>query len=127
MIYSWIIYIHRLPWWISGKEPTCNARDPGSTLGQEDPLEKEMATHSSILAWEIPWTEEPGGLKSRGKVRIGHGLVTKQHQRIYIQITYHTFCVSILIWLDILFLFTSILIINKIVKDELLFNCCVQD
>ena len=127
MIYSWIIYIHRLPWWISGKEPTCNARDPGSTLGQEDPLEKEMATHSSILAWEIPWTEEPGGLQSRGQERIGHGLVTKQHQRIYIQITYHTFCVSILIWLDILFLFTSILIINKIVKDELLFNCCVQD
>ena len=35
-------------------------------LGQEDPLEKEMATQSSILAWEIPWTEEPGGLQSRG-------------------------------------------------------------
>ena len=35
-------------------------------LGQEDPLEKEMATHSSILAWEIPWTEEPGGLPSMG-------------------------------------------------------------
>ena len=36
------------------------------SLGQEDPLEKEMATHSSILAWEIPWTEEPGGLQSLG-------------------------------------------------------------
>ena len=36
------------------------------SLGQEDPLEKEMATHSSILAWEIPWTEEPGGLQSMG-------------------------------------------------------------
>ena len=35
-------------------------------LGREDPVEKEMATHSSILAWEIPWTEEPGGLKSMG-------------------------------------------------------------
>ena len=35
-------------------------------LGQEDPLEKEMATHSSILAWEMPWTEEPGGLQSMG-------------------------------------------------------------
>ena len=35
------------------------------SLGQEDPLEKEMATHSSILAWEIPWTEEPGGLQSK--------------------------------------------------------------
>ena len=37
------------------------------SLGQEDPLEKEMATHSNILAWEIPWTEEPGGLQSMGK------------------------------------------------------------
>ena len=36
------------------------------SLGEEDPLEKEMATHSSILAWEIPWTEEPGGLQSMG-------------------------------------------------------------
>ena len=36
------------------------------SLGQEDPLEKEMATHSSILVWEIPWTEEPGGLQSMG-------------------------------------------------------------
>ena len=36
------------------------------SLGQEDPLEKEMATHSSILAWKIPWTEEPGGLQSMG-------------------------------------------------------------
>ena len=36
------------------------------SLGQEDPLEKKMATHSSILAWEIPWTEEPGGLQSLG-------------------------------------------------------------
>ena len=38
-------------------------------LGQEDPLEKEMATHSSILAWEIPWTEEPGGLQSTGVIK----------------------------------------------------------
>ena len=38
----------------------------GPSLGQEDPLEKEVATHSSILAWRIPWTEEPGGLQSRG-------------------------------------------------------------
>ena len=42
------------------------------SLGQEDPLEKEMATHSSILAWKIPWTEEPGGLQSMGSQRIGH-------------------------------------------------------
>ena len=39
-------------------------KDPGSILGWEDPLEEEIATHSSILAWRIPWTEEPGGLQS---------------------------------------------------------------
>ena len=42
------------------------------SLGQEDPLEKEMATHSSILAWEIPWTEEPDRLQSMGSQRVGH-------------------------------------------------------
>ena len=42
------------------------------SLGGEDPLEKRMATHSSILAWEIPWIEEPGGLQSMGSQRIGH-------------------------------------------------------
>ena len=42
------------------------------SLGQEDPLEEEMATHSSILAWKIPWTEEPGGLQSMGLQRVGH-------------------------------------------------------
>ena len=42
------------------------------SLGREDPLEKEVATHSSILAWEIPWTEEPGGLWSMGSQRVGH-------------------------------------------------------
>ena len=41
-------------------------------LGQEDPLEMEMATHFSILAWKIPWTEEPGGLQSIGLQRVGH-------------------------------------------------------
>ena len=49
------------------------------SLGREDPLKKEMATHSSILAWEIPWTEEPGGLQSRGSQRVGHDLVTNRH------------------------------------------------
>ena len=42
------------------------------SLGQEDPLEKGMATHSSIPDWEIPWTEEPGGLQSIGSHRVGH-------------------------------------------------------
>ena len=42
------------------------------SLGREDPLEEEMATHSSILAWRIPWTEETGGLWSMGSQRVGH-------------------------------------------------------
>ena len=42
------------------------------SLGQEDPLQKEMATHSSVLAWKIPWTEEPGRLQSMGLRRVGH-------------------------------------------------------
>ena len=48
------------------------------SLGQEDPLEEEMETHSIILAWEIPWTDEPGGLQSMGLQRVGHNLATKQ-------------------------------------------------
>ena len=51
-------------------------------LGQEDPLEKVMATHSSILAWEIPWTEEPGSLQSVGSQRVGHDLATKQQNNL---------------------------------------------
>ena len=48
------------------KNPPANVRDVGSVPRSEDPLEKEMATHSSILAWRILWTEEPGGLQSMG-------------------------------------------------------------
>ena len=42
------------------------------SLDREDPLEKEMATHSSILGWKIPWTEKPGGIQSMGSQRLGH-------------------------------------------------------
>ena len=49
-------------------------------LGQEDPLEEGMATHCSILAWRIPWREEPGGLQSIGSQKVGHDLVTEQQQ-----------------------------------------------
>ena len=49
-------------------------------LGQEDPLEKEMATGSSILSWEIPWTKEPSGLPSMGSQRVRHNVMTKQKQ-----------------------------------------------
>ena len=53
-----------------GKESACNEEDPGSPLGREDPLETGMATHSSILAWKIPWAEEPGGLQFMGLQRV---------------------------------------------------------
>ena len=51
------------------------------SLGGEDPLEKEMATHSSIPAWRIPWTEEPGGLHSMGLQRVRHNLTTRQQEQ----------------------------------------------
>ena len=62
-----------------GKESTCSAGDPVRSLGQEDPLEKEMATHSSILAWKIPWMEDPGRLQSVGSQRVGHDWMTSLH------------------------------------------------
>ena len=64
-----------LPRWLSGKESTCQCRRQETqvwSLGWEDPLEEGMATHSNILAWRIPWTEEPGGLQSMGFQRLGH-------------------------------------------------------
>ena len=61
-----------LPGGSGGKESACNAGDPGLIPGQENPLEKTTATHSSILAWRIPWTEEPDGLQSMGLHRFGH-------------------------------------------------------
>ena len=50
------------PGWLNGKESACEAGDTGSIPGSGKSLEKEMATHSSILAWRMSWTEEPGGL-----------------------------------------------------------------
>ena len=55
-----------------GKESAFNVGDLGSIPGSGISLEKGMATHSSILAWRIPWTEEPGGLNSMGLQRVGH-------------------------------------------------------
>ena len=54
------------------KDPPAMQETWVPSLGWEDPLEKGMATHSSILAWEIPWTKEPGGLQCRGLPRVGH-------------------------------------------------------
>ena len=55
-----------------GKASVYNEGDPVPSLGWEDPLEKEMATHSSVLAWRIPGTGEPGGLPSMGSHRVGY-------------------------------------------------------
>ena len=59
-----------------GKKPACNAGEGRQmrvrSSGWEDPLEKDMANHSSILAWRNPWTKEPGGLQSIGSQRVGH-------------------------------------------------------
>ena len=65
-------------WGLGGKESICQAEDTGSIPVIKDPLEKGMATHSSILAWEIPWTEEPAGIQSTGSQRVRHDLATKQ-------------------------------------------------
>ena len=67
--------------WLSGKESICSSGDMGSriqSLGCEDSLDKEMAPHSSILAWEIPWTEESGGLQWKwNKVKVlGHSVMS---------------------------------------------------
>ena len=56
------------------------------SLSQEDPLEEGMATHSSFLAWRIPWTEEPGGLQFMGSQGIRQNLVTKQQQQLEIRL-----------------------------------------
>ena len=89
-----------LPWWLSGEESAFQSISfrlvpPGFPVaqrlkhlppmwetwirspGQEDPLEKEMVTHSSILAWRIPWTEKPGRLQSTGSQRVGHDWLDK--------------------------------------------------
>ena len=59
------------------KNPPAIQETQVQSLDHEDPMEKEMATHSSILAWKIPWTEEPGGLQSTGSQRIWHNWTTK--------------------------------------------------
>ena len=70
--------IFGLPWWLSGKKiPQSIQQTQIQSLGQEDPLEKGMATCSSILTWRITGTEEPGGLQSMGSQRVRYDLVTE--------------------------------------------------
>ena len=65
--------VYRVHWWLRWYESLPAARETqGQSLSWEDPLEKEMATPSRILAWKIPWVEEPGVLQSMGLQRVGH-------------------------------------------------------
>ena len=64
------------------------------SLGQEDPLEKEMATHSTILAWRTPWMEEPGGLQSTGSQRVGHNL--KANMALLLSLVFMNNCMWII-------------------------------
>ena len=73
------------------KNPTVIHETWVRSLGGEDPLEKEMVTHSSILAWRIPWTEEPGGLQSIGSQRVGHDWV---HTHTHTHIRHNLFYVN---------------------------------
>ena len=66
------VYLGGFPGISAGKESACKQETLVGFLGQEDPLEREMATHSSILVWRIPWPEEPGRLHSMGLQRVGH-------------------------------------------------------
>ena len=77
-----IMSVMRLPSWLSGERICLPMQETQEmwvrSLGQEDPLEEEMATHSSILAWKIPRMEEPGRLQSMGSLRVRNDWVTKQ-------------------------------------------------
>ena len=66
------------------KNPPAMQETQVRSLDREDPLEKETATHSDILAWKIPWTEEPGRLQSMGLQRVRHDLVTKPPNQGYV-------------------------------------------
>ena len=70
------LYDQGFPGGASSREPACRRKETYETLvqslGWEDPLEEGMATHSRVLVWRIPWTEEPGGLRSLGSQRVRH-------------------------------------------------------
>ena len=97
---NYLIIKYELPHWLSGKESFCNAGDIGDTgsipvsgrspekdlLRRNEKEDKERAAHFSTLAWEIPWTEKPGGLQTLGLRRVGYNLVTKQLNNCYFYI-----------------------------------------
>ena len=78
-----------LPWWLSSKESTCNEGDSGSILRSARPPEEGMATHSIIVAWRIPWTEEPGGLHPWGD-KESDTIETTEHIGAHVRAHTHT-------------------------------------
>ena len=68
------------------KDPPANAAHAGSIPWWGRSPEKEMGTHSSTLAWKIPWTEEPGGLQSTGPQRLGHDIATKHQRQFFLEV-----------------------------------------
>ena len=99
LMYTIYTYVY-IPGDSDGKASACNAGDLGSTLGQEDPLKKEMAIHFSTLAWKIPWTEEPGGQQSKGSQRVRHDWATSLY--IYTHTYIHNICICIFIYITII-------------------------
>ena len=77
--------LYGLPWWLSGKESASQCRRlEFKSLGWEDRLEQEVESHSSVLAWEIPWTEEPGSIQSMRSQSVRHDWTTKPEDCTYV-------------------------------------------
>ena len=98
-----------LPRWLSGKNLSAHVETQEiqvRSLGQKDPLEKEMATYSSILAWRIPWTEEPGGLQPMGLQRMGTYLSV--HERTHVSLRVYQ------LYVYIFFIFFSIMVYHRV-------------
>ena len=103
--YGFIYICLGFPGGISGKEPTwqcrscqCRPETWVQSLGWEDPLEKEMAIHCSMLAWKIPWTEVPGGLKFIGSQRVGHDWMNNTFTSLS-DIPYFLLCWKLFPWM----------------------------
>ena len=96
------------------------------SLGREDPLEKEMATHSCILAWRIPWMEEPGGLQSMGLQRVGHDWVTSLSLSLSLLTTCMWVQAILYLWVLLYFLIylTTVILKETSVWSFKQLNCC---
>ena len=109
--------------WLSGKESACQYKQTQVwSLGWEGSLEKEIATHSSILAWKIPWTEEPGGLQSIGLQRVGHDWATAPNQREFLfTVSFSTYCLCAKTFLCVSVCLNNFFLIKKIPMKWLIF------